>query len=226
MTSARSNADVDPVTYGELLNEIKDRIRNARTGAVLAVNRALIRLYWEIGQEILRMRSDEGWGTGISVRLAADLRREFPDMTGLSRTNLHYMRVLAEAWPTADAAIVQQVVEQLPWGHNIVLLTKLESRDDRLWYARKAIEHGWSRAVFEAQIATSLRAREGKAISSFLDGVKLWRDGRSGRKLKAWRRPVPRVARSWQATRAGTTSSEPCSIALRGTRRRRMTCRG
>jgi hypothetical protein len=82
MTSPRHQADVERVAYGELLSDIKARIRSARVGAALAVNRALIQLYWEIGQEILRMRSDEGWGTQISGRLAADLRREFPDMTG------------------------------------------------------------------------------------------------------------------------------------------------
>jgi predicted nuclease of restriction endonuclease-like (RecB) superfamily len=77
------------------------------------------------------------------------------------------MRVLAEAWPRSDEALVQQVVEQVPWGHDIVLLTKLDDREAGLWYGRKAIEHGWSRAVLDAQITTKLREREGKAISSF-----------------------------------------------------------
>ena len=167
MTSPGDQTSPAPAEYGQLLADIKARIRSARVGAALAVNRALIALYWQIGHEILRLRSDEGWGTRISARLATDLRREFPDMTGLSRTNLHYMRALAEAWPEADSAIVQRVVEQLPWGHNIALLTKLDDRDARLWYAQKAIEHGWSRPVLEAQIATRLREREGKAISSF-----------------------------------------------------------
>jgi predicted nuclease of restriction endonuclease-like (RecB) superfamily len=167
MTSPDHQADAEPVAYGKLLSDIKARIRDARVGAALAVNRALIRLYWEIGQEILRLRGEEGWGTQISGRLAADLRREFPDMTGLSRTNLHYMRVLAEAWPRSEQAVVQQVVEQLPWGHNIVLLTKLDDREARLWYGQKAIDHGWSRAVLDAQIANRLREREGKAITSF-----------------------------------------------------------
>ncbi|MHB8695721.1 MAG: PDDEXK nuclease domain-containing protein [Solirubrobacteraceae bacterium] len=167
MTPPDDQTTPAPAAYSQLLDDIKGRIRSARVGAALAVNRALIELYWEIGREILRLRSDEGWGTKISARLAADLRREFPDMTGLSRTNLHYMRSFAEAWPEADAEIVQRVVEQLPWGHNITLLTKLDDRPARLWYARKAIEHGWSRPVLEAQIATGLRERSGVAITSF-----------------------------------------------------------
>ena len=66
-------------------------------------------------------------------QLAADLRLEFPDMKGLSRTNLLYMRAFAEAYP--DEAFVQQVVGQLPWGHNVRLLDKLDFLESREWYA-------------------------------------------------------------------------------------------
>ena len=107
------------------------------------------------------------WGAKVIDRLAADLRREFPEMTGLGRANLHYMRAFADAWPADVVPIVQRPVGQLPWGHNITLLTKLKDREARLWYAHKAIEHGWSRPVLEAQIATRLRDRRGNAISSF-----------------------------------------------------------
>lgn len=134
----------------------------------LAVNSELIRLYWEIGHEILEREQREGWGAKIIDRLAADLRRDFPEMTGLSRANLHHMRRFADARPGRNAnAIVQQPVRQLPWGQNIALLTKLKDRDARLWYATKAVQYGWSRKVLEAQIATDLRGREGNALTSF-----------------------------------------------------------
>ena len=167
MTPARDDADLAPAVYGQLLNDVKDRIRSARVTAAFAINRALIELYWEIGNEIRVRERAEGWGAKVKTRLATDLRREFPDMTGLSRANLHYMRAFAEAWPIDAHAIVQQPVGQLPWGQNISLLTKLKDRESRLWYAQKAIEHGWSRPVLEAQIATGLRERRGRAISSF-----------------------------------------------------------
>ena len=79
------------------------------------------------------------------------------------------MRDFAEAWPPEEGgqAIVQQPVGQLPWGQNIVLLTKLGERDARLWYAQRAIENGWSRKVLEAQIASDLRGRQGNALTSF-----------------------------------------------------------
>ncbi|HEY5430627.1 MAG TPA: PDDEXK nuclease domain-containing protein [Solirubrobacteraceae bacterium] len=158
-----------PVGYGDFLAEVKTRIVTARTKATLVVNSALIQLYWEIGREILRREASEGWGSRVIDRLADDLRREFPDMTGLSRSNLKYMRAFAEAWPEEmpGVGVGQQAVGQLAWGTNIVLVSKLKDPADRLWYARAAIQDGWSRAVLEAHIATNLRGRTGTAVSSF-----------------------------------------------------------
>jgi len=86
-------------------------------------------------------------------------------MTGLSARNLAYMRAFAEAYP--DLQIVQQVVARLPWGHNLRLLDALKAQNDRLWYARRAVEHGWSRAVLVHQIESGLIRRQGKAITNF-----------------------------------------------------------
>ena len=100
--------------YRDLLASLKNQIRTARVRAALAVNRELVLLYWQIGKEILTRQQQEGWGTRIIDRLAADLRAEFPDMHGLSPRNLKYMKAFAEAWP--EFLIVQQVVAQLPWA--------------------------------------------------------------------------------------------------------------
>jgi predicted nuclease of restriction endonuclease-like (RecB) superfamily len=163
-----SRGDELPAAYPQFLAEVKARIGAARTRAVLAVNSELITLYWEIGHEILEREQREGWGAKIIDRLAADLRREFPDMTGLSLRNLKYMRAFAQAWPAKSrTSFVQQAVAQLPWGHNIALLTKLKDREIRLWYATQAIENGWSRNVLQAQIASDLRRRQGNALTSF-----------------------------------------------------------
>lgn len=86
-------------------------------------------------------------------------------MKGLSPRNLKYMRALAEAWPEDD--FVQQPVAQLPWGHNVRLLDLVKDRDERLWYAQAAIEHGWSRNVLVIQIEAGLYRRQGKAITNF-----------------------------------------------------------
>ncbi len=154
-----------PADYAAWLAELKARIHNAQQRAALAVNRELVLLYWQIGRDILDRQGREGWGAKVIERLAQDLRSAFPGMKGFSRANLMYMRAFAEAWP--DAEIVQQAVGQLPWGHNLVLLTKLKTSERRLAYAQRAIEHGWSRNVLNIHIERRLLEREGKAITNF-----------------------------------------------------------
>ena len=159
--------DKSPSTqsYAALLTSIKERIQTAQVRAAVAVNQELVLLYWGIGKEILNRQVQQGWGAKVIDQLAADLGRSFPEMKGLSPRNLKYMRALAEAWPEDE--FVQQPVAQLPWGHNVRLLDLVKTRDERLWYARAAIEHGWSRNVLVIQIEAGLYQRQGKAITNF-----------------------------------------------------------
>ncbi len=101
-----------PTDYPDFLSDLKERIRAAQGRAALAVNRELVLLYWQIGRDILARQQSLGWGSKVIDRLARDLKSAFPEMQGLSRTNLLYMRAFAEAWP--DEAIVQQPVAQIP----------------------------------------------------------------------------------------------------------------
>lgn len=154
-----------PAGYAQVLNQIKDEVRSARVRAQRVVNTELLRLYWTIGRTILDQQAAEGWGAKVIDRLAEDLRREFPDMTGLSRSNLHYMRQFADVWDAED--FVQQPVGQLPWGHVTVLLGKVDDLATRNWYAAAAVEHGWSRNVLLNQIKNRTHARLGAAPSNF-----------------------------------------------------------
>ncbi|WP_454846562.1 PDDEXK nuclease domain-containing protein [Pseudomonas farris] len=166
MTTPRPISLIDPPSgYPDWLTELKTRIHHAQQRAVQTVNRELVQLYWQIGRDILERQSREGWGAKVIERLAHDLRTAFPDMKGFSRANLMYMRAFAEAWP--DAEIVQQAVGQLPWGHNLVLLAKLKDSQQRLAYAHKAVENGWSRSVLGMHIETHLLEREGQAQTNF-----------------------------------------------------------
>lgn len=154
-----------PKGYIDWLSELKIKIHNAQQRATLAVNKELVLLYWQIGNEILTRQEKQGWGAKVIERLAHDLRTTFPEMKGFSRTNLLYMRSFAEGWP--DEQIVQQFVGKLPWGHNLVLLDKLKNSEDRVWYAKKTIENNWSRNVLVMQIESKLIERQGKAITNF-----------------------------------------------------------
>jgi len=106
------------------------------------------------------------WGDRVVEKLAKDLRAAFPSMSGFSRTNLFYMRQVHLVWADAGRS-VQQLVGQLPWGHHLVLVAKVTDVSTREWYASKAVEHGWSRAVLVAQIESRLHKRAGKALTNF-----------------------------------------------------------
>ena len=154
-----------PEGYAGWLADLKTRIHTAQQCAALAVNRELVLLYWQISQDILARQAAQGWGAKVIERLSQDLRSAFPEMKGFSRANLMYMRAFAAAWP--DEQIVQQAVGQLPWGHNLVLLTQLKNSAQRLAYAESAIQHGWSRNVLNIHIETRLLERTGKAATNF-----------------------------------------------------------
>jgi predicted nuclease of restriction endonuclease-like (RecB) superfamily len=154
-----------PDGYATWLNDLKTHIRSAQQQAAVALNAAMIRLYWDIGHEIVVKQEAEGWGSKIVERLASDLRQAFPGMTGFSRANLMYMRSFAAAW--TREAIVQRPLDNLSWGHNIELLSKLKNTDERLAYAAAAVEHGWSRAVLVHHISLRTLERSGRAISNF-----------------------------------------------------------
>ncbi|MCW5262697.1 DUF1016 domain-containing protein [Verminephrobacter eiseniae] len=154
-----------PEGYADWLADLKGRIHTAQQRATLAVNRELVLLYWQIGRDILARQATQGWGAKVIERLAQDLRAAFPDMKGFSPRNLKYMRAFAEAWP--DAEFVQQAAAQLPWGHNLVLLDRLNTQAERRWYTAKAIQHNWSRNILVMQIETRLLERNGTAVTNF-----------------------------------------------------------
>jgi predicted nuclease of restriction endonuclease-like (RecB) superfamily len=169
--------------YHHILQSLKEKIRQSRVKATLAVNKELLIVYWEIGNTILQQQKKEGWGTKVIDRLITDLKTAFPDMKGLSPRNVKYMRTFAEAWPSfvivqrgvaqlqttenQHHTIVQQSVAQLPWGHNCTLLDKINSTEERLFYAQKTIANGWTRDMLIHQIETGLYKRQGALTSNF-----------------------------------------------------------
>lgn len=154
-----------PESYPAFLHELKQRIRESQVRASLAVNRELVMLYWRTGRDILVRQERENWGAKIIDRLAADLKKSFPEMKGFSPRNLKYMRAFAEAWPEEE--FVQQAVAQIPWGHNVRILDYVKDRSAREWYVKATIEHGWSRNVLVHQIESGAHRRSGGAVTNF-----------------------------------------------------------
>lgn len=163
ITTKKPNQEIDglPAGYGRFLEGIKSRIRTAQVKAVLSANRELVLLYWEIGREILERQDREGWGSKIVTRLSRDLSREFPDIKGFSPRNLLFMRAFAESY--RGITMVKQLVSQIPWGHIVRLMQSVKNDQERTWYVRKTLEHGWSRDILMIQIEQKLFHRKGKA---------------------------------------------------------------
>jgi len=118
--------------YKEWLTEIKAKIQASQIKAALAVNTTLIHLYWNLGQQIVQKQQESNWGDGLINQLAKDLKAAFPEIKGLSISNLKYCRqffLFYTEEPASRQQVVahlpdeksQQLVGQIPWGHNILI---------------------------------------------------------------------------------------------------------
>lgn len=159
--------------YAKTLADLKRKIQEAQLKAAISLNQELLRLYWAIGKIIIDKQENNGWGTKLIERLAKDLKEEFPNEGGFSRTNIFRMRSFYLAYSNCLTAAGQlqedriEVIFNIPWGHNLILLDKLKNCEERLWYANKIIENGWSRSILTIWIENDLYNREGKAITNF-----------------------------------------------------------
>lgn len=155
--------------YFDWISDLKSKIQSAQIKAALSVNKELLRLYWEIGKSISYKIEQSNWGTSVVEELSKDLKNEFPDQKGFSRTNLFSMKKWFEFYNSnfGDDVKVQQLVGQIPWGHNVVIISKSKSVDEAFFYCNKTFENNWSRSVLTHQIESELYQRKGKAITNF-----------------------------------------------------------
>ena len=141
--------------YLAIVEQVKREIKTAQYQASVHVNTELILLYHSIGTVI---NEHKARGNKFIENLAADIRREFPASKGYSVRNLKYMAKFAQTYP--DREFVQQVVAQIPWGHNLVLLDKISEPEERRWYLATCQKNGWSRSVLIHQIESGLYQRQ------------------------------------------------------------------
>lgn len=131
--------------YYLLLDHIFADIKSTRISLARRMNSSVIQLYWNIGRQLSERKIDEGYGSAIINRLSADLKKEFPQM-GFSPRNLWNMKQFYDTFSASDQKL-QQLVAVLPWGHNVLLMNKLSSQEEILYYANEAVKLGWSRNV-------------------------------------------------------------------------------
>ena len=141
--------------YLAIVEDIKMRIIDAQQRAVQNANRELVILYWNVGRIINARKT---WGDGFIENLARDIRSSFPSLRGFSERNLRYMTKFASIYK--ESAILQQVLQNLPWRHNIILMERLDDEKQCLWYAEQALENGWSSNILDMQIDRELYARQ------------------------------------------------------------------
>ena len=141
--------------YLDLVQSIKQEIQSAQYRAALNVNRELICLYYDIGSAINEHKT---WGNKFIENLATDIRLAFPEAKGYSVRNLKYMAKFAATYP--DREFVQTVSAQIPWSHNVAIMDKGKTEEQREWYIRKTAENGWSHSVLVHQIESNLYERQ------------------------------------------------------------------
>jgi len=130
--------------YVDIFLDIKNKIQETQIRAAVAANKKLIYLYWTIGNI---MHNQQKWGNKFIEKLVVDLQNEFPGIEGFSRSNLFRMRAFYYEYHNCrtsgrqfDDTSELGILSSIPWAHNIVLMEKIKSKKERIWYAQKAIE--------------------------------------------------------------------------------------
>ncbi len=172
--------------YKNFIHHIKSQIQSSQIKASISVNQELLKLYWTLAALIVEKQKSSKWGDGLIKQVAQDLKKEFPDMKGFSRTNLLYMKkwylfytdINVPQVVGRDSNVPQLVDEladeqknikifQIPWGHNREIITKCKTQQEAIFYVQQTIQNNWSRTVLVHQIEFGLFARQGKTINNF-----------------------------------------------------------
>jgi predicted nuclease of restriction endonuclease-like (RecB) superfamily len=152
--------------YKEWLLEIKDKVRQAQLKAVANFNIVLIELYWELGKEIVLRQTQAKWGDNFLEQLSIDLKKSFPEINGFSRRNLYTIRQWYLFF-SQEFEFVPQVVAQLPWSYQRLLISKTKELRTAVLYAKATHKNGWSRTQLEINIKNNYHLRQGKADHNF-----------------------------------------------------------
>ena len=163
--------------YSNWLKELKQKVRLVQIKAAVKVNSELLRFYWELGRDIVDKQKNTKWGDSFLKQLSQDLSSTFPDMKGFSKRNLELIRKWYRFWSDSTLIAKQLATQtesvhiipifQIPWWHNIVIITKIQNSDKALFYVNKTIQNNWSRSVLTHHIESDLFKREGKAVTNF-----------------------------------------------------------
>ena len=145
-----------------IIEEIKNDIKSTQITTMFQVNSNLIMLYFRIGKTL---NDNFKYGNKFIDELSKELKIDFPNLKGFSVRNLKYMKTFYLEYKHDE--VVQQLVAQLPWGHNLLLIEKIKNNDIRMIYIKATIENGWSRNILEIQIKNNYHLRIGHSFNNF-----------------------------------------------------------
>ncbi len=143
-------SSISPGNYGELMVQVKQRIRSAQYEALKAVNKELIALYWDIGKAIAIRQQGETWGMSVVEQLAKDLQAEFAGISGFSARNIWRMRNFYLTYSQNEK--LTPMVAEIGWSHNLVVMEKCKDDLEREFYIRMTRKFGWTKNVLIHQI--------------------------------------------------------------------------
>ena len=146
-------------TYNDAIDNIKQDINKTQLDIMINANISLVNLYFRIGKVLY---DNSSWGNKFLDKLAFELKIAFPNQKGFSIRNLKYMKTFYSEYLDDSESV--QLVAQLPWTHNIILIEKVKNKIVRKWYIEKCIEEGWSKSILLYQIETNLYKRQVKNI--------------------------------------------------------------
>ena len=166
---------INTTDYKDWLQSLKRRIQQSQIKAAIQVNSELLSLYWQMGKDIVEKQAQAKWGDGFLQTLSADLSKMFPKMKGFSERNLRYCKKFYLFYNQKNIFLHQLGAEmpddfflfQIPWRHQVEIITKCRTVEEATFYVYKTIENHWSRSVLEHQIELNLYERQGKAITNF-----------------------------------------------------------
>lgn len=174
--------------YVEWLSDVKTRFRQCQIKASIRVNTTMLELYWSIGRDLVALRAEERWGTGVVKQFALDMRQAFPDANGFSLSNIKYMKqwylfyfdgftksqqvvdqldLTEKSQQVVGQLEMPEVLGQVPWGHHIQIVSKCKSINEAFFYINKITTEGWSRSLLEHQLVSNLYEIQGSAITNF-----------------------------------------------------------
>ena len=123
--------------YKRTLELIKLEIQTARFQVVRTITKEHIELYWKIGKIILEKQKEQGWGKSVVEKISTDLQKDFPESSGYSARNLWDMRRFYSRYSSNEK--LRQLVAEIPWGQNLLILTKIKDDKEAEYYLKATI---------------------------------------------------------------------------------------